>query len=76
MRNEPRDWGGRVKVFWNQAMFGDVRCWVGRQPGGHLMGSMVGLGFGERKDLSGSLRRYCGRPGKKQMKNRRRKAIV
>lgn len=57
-------------------MSGDVRCWVGRQPGGQVMGGMVGFGLDGRNNLSGNVRKYCGRPGKKQMKNSSRKAMV
>ena len=38
--------------------------------------SMIGLGVEGRNGLNGSLSRYCGRPGKKQMKKSSRKATV
>lgn len=79
MRKEPRDCGGRVKAFWNQAIFDCRRCSievVDTQPKGQVMASRIGLGLEDEKGRSGNLSRYCGRPGKKQIKKRTRKVIV
>ena len=37
---------------------------------------MVGFGLDERNGLTGNLSKYCGRPGKKQMNNSNRRAMV
>jgi hypothetical protein len=57
-------------------MSADLGYWIGRQPGGQVILSRIGFEAEGRNGLKGNLSRYCGRPGKKQMKKSSRKATV
>lgn len=79
IRYEPRDFEGRVNVFWNQAMF--VFVFVVEVAGVQPMGQvMIGSGgvdvFEEKRNRKGVARRYWGRPGNSASTKRRTNRVV